>query len=58
MKAKSKKKQKPSVAMIIVETASSDLPLTAFLSLFTGYEQDGFGQKVIMEMDGISQCEK
>jgi len=34
MKAKSRKKQKRQVTSIVVEAASSEIPLTAFLSLF------------------------
>lgn len=34
MKIKSRKKQKRQVASIVVEATSSEIPLTAFLSLF------------------------
>jgi hypothetical protein len=35
MKSKSRKKQKRQVASIVIEATSSEIPLTAFLSLFS-----------------------
>jgi hypothetical protein len=60
MKSKSRKKPKRQVASIVVEAASSEIPLTAFLSLFSDQNP---GSLVSVGNDGFDragrkQCRK
>ncbi|MBN1127344.1 MAG: hypothetical protein JXA71_00050 [Chitinispirillaceae bacterium] len=41
MKTKTRKKQRTVVSRIVIEAASTDLPLTAFLSLFSDQADNG-----------------
>lgn len=52
MKAKSRKKQKRQVALIVVDAASTEIPLTAFLSLFNDQNLES---QVYVSYNGFSR---